>query len=197
MVWQWREDPRQRTWRTVGLLFLAFYFLEALLFWGPNPLLVPPRFTPLVFWGLFGVALIVVVTRPVRGTAPLDRLEQRQSWLLGGAITLSVVGCTCLVIMRTHDITLGHAVLLFTLAQAAFVIGALQFNAGWLAAGLLWVAGGALIIWRPAGQDYLLGAVIAAGFLAIGTWRRCAVQLASPADVSSTPAPSASAERVH
>src|SRR5580700_3024113 len=125
MLYHWREDKQQRTWLWVGLLFFAFYFTEALLFWGPEPRVAAPAFTPLIFWGLFGAALIWVVTRPTLGGGKPSWLERIRSGALGVSITVAAVGSAFLIIRRTGDLTLGHAVLLFILAQAGLVIGAM------------------------------------------------------------------------
>ncbi|MGD0090161.1 MAG: hypothetical protein ABSE73_09595 [Planctomycetota bacterium] len=175
MGFHWREDKRQKTWLWVGLLFSVFYFTEAFLFWGPEHRVAAPPFTPLVFWGLFGVALVWVLTRPLPSVGPQSRFEKIQYWVLSVAITAATVGVPFLIICRTGDVTLGHVVLLFVLAQAALIISALAFNAGWLAAGLCWIAGGMWILCRPSGQDYVLGAALAIGFVLIGVLRKCLV----------------------
>lgn len=168
----WHDDPRQRVWLWIGLLFFAFYFTEAILFWGPEPRVLAPAYTPLVFWGLFGAALITLITRPNAAGQRPKKHETAQSWILGTTITASAVGSAFLIIRRTGDITLGHIILLFVLAQAALIFGAMTFNAGWLSAGLCWCGAGIWILIRPAGQDYVLGAAVALGFLLIGTFRK-------------------------
>jgi hypothetical protein len=174
MRYHWREDRGQKTWLWVGLLFFVFYFVEALLFWGPEPRVVAPSFTPLVYWGLFGATLVWVVTRPISESAR-RWLERIQAWVLGVAITVVSVGSAFLIIRRTGDLTLGHAVLLFILALSGLVIGAMAFNAGWFVAGLCWITGGICVLWQPPFQDYILGAAVAIGFMLIGCFRRSMV----------------------
>jgi hypothetical protein len=175
MGYHWREEKRQKTWLWVGLLFFVFYFTEALLFWGPEPRVAAPSFTPLVFWGLFGAALIWVVTRPTPDGGVPNRLERIQSWVLGMGITTAAVGSAFLIIRRTGDLALGHAVLLFVLGQAGLVIGAVSFNAGWLMAALCWIAGGMWVLCQPSIQDLVIGAAVAIGFMLIGFCRKCLV----------------------
>jgi hypothetical protein len=179
MGYHWREDRRQKAWLWVGLLFFVFYFTEALLFWGPEPRVIAPSFTPLVYWGLFGVALIWIVTRPNPDDAATKRLEQIQAWVLGIAITAACVGSAFLIIHRTGDVTAGHAVLLFVLAEAGLIIGALTVNAGWFGAGLCWIVGGVCVLMWPPVQDYVIGAVVALGFVFVGCFRKC---IMSPED---------------
>jgi len=166
-----QEDKRQKAWLWVGLLFFGFYFAEAVLFWGPRPRLIAPPFTPLVFWGLFGVSVIWVVTRPIAGLGRPRWEETLQSWVLGLSITAAAVGSAFLVIRRTGDITLGHVILLFALAEAGLVIGALLLNPGWFAAGLIWISAGVWVFCQPRLQDYVLGAAVAIGFVVIGVFR--------------------------
>jgi hypothetical protein len=175
MCYTWREEKRQKVWLWVGVLFFGFYFTEALLFWGPEPRVVAPPFTPLVFWGLFGAAIIAVVTRGSPADAPSSRPERIQATVLGLAITAACVGSAFLIMRRTGDVTLGHAVLLFALAQAGVTIGATSYNVGWLAAGLAWCGGGIGVLFLPAVQDYIVGAATALGFMLIGTLRKCLV----------------------
>jgi hypothetical protein len=179
MGYNWQENKRQKAWLWVGLLFFVFYFTEALLFWGPQPRLVPPPFAPLVFWGLFGAVLIWIITRPIPNVARATRSERLKSVVLGLTITAASVGSAFLIIWRTGDLTLGHAVLLFVLAQAGLIIGALSFNAGWFVAGLLWIGGAACVLCQPTVQDYAIGAAVAGGFVLIGSCRKCLV----PAEV--------------
>jgi len=173
MAYHWREDRRQKTWLWVGLLFFVFYFTEAVLFWGPQPRVLAPPYIPLIFWGLFGMAVIGVTTRPFPSAGKPERLETIQAWLLGTTITAAAIGSAFLIIRRTGDITLGHVVLLFILAQAGLIIGALSVNLGWLAAGLCWLAGGVWVLCQPSLQDYALGATVAFGFVLIGLLRMC------------------------
>lgn len=175
MPYLWRENKGQETWRRVGLLFFAFYVTEALLFWGPEPRVAGPAFTPLVFWGLFGIALIGVVTRPDPEAGKSRWLESVQSAVLGTSITSAAVGSAFLIIRRTGDLALGHAVLLFILALAALILGATSLNIGWLAAGLCWSAGGAWVLCQPSVQDYVLGVAVALGFVLVGTLRKSLV----------------------
>jgi hypothetical protein len=177
MVYHWREDKRQKTWVWVGLLFLVFYFTEAVLFWGPEPRVVAPPFTPLVYWGVFGVALIWVVTRRTPGGAATKPLERLQAGVLGVVVTAACVGSAYLIIRRTGDLTVGHAVLLFIMAEAGLIIGALSFNAGWFVAGLCWIAGGVYVLCRPPDQDYVIGAAVAIGFVLVGCFRKFMVCL--------------------
>jgi hypothetical protein len=177
-MYHWRDDPSQKVWLWVGLLFLVFYFAEAVLFWGPEPRVVAPPFTPLVYWGLFGAALIWLVTRPV-ANAPTDRIEQVQSCLVGVVVTGAVVGTAFLVIARTQDVTAGHAVLMFSLAEAGLLIGLLSLKPGWIVAGLIWIAAGAWLLCQPKIQDYVLGAAVAVGFILVGIVRNSLVRDAS------------------
>jgi hypothetical protein len=175
MVFHWREDKRQKTWLWVGLLFLAFYFAEALLFWGPEPRVAAPPFTPFFYWGLFGALLIWIVTRSSPSESSPHRLERIQAVVLGIAITAGTVGLAFLIIRRTGDLALGHAALLLILAQAGLVIGAMSFNVGWFLAGWCWIGGGVGVLWQPAVQDYIVGAAVALGFVVIGCFRQCVV----------------------
>ena len=104
-----------------------------------------------------------------------NRLEKMQSGVLGVAITATAIGSAFLIIRRTSDLTLGHAVLLFILGQAGLVIAAMSFNTGWLLAALCWLCGGAWVLCQPSVQDYAIGAVVAIGFMLIGTCRKCLV----------------------
>lgn len=173
MQWHWREDKRQKTWLWVGVLFLVFYFAEAFLFWGPKPRIMPPPYTPLAFWGLFGVGLIWIISRPIPSAEPPTRLVKIQSWMLGTIITGTAICLAFLVICRTGDLTLGHVVLLGVLAQAGLIIAALTFNIGWLAGGLVWLGGSIGILCHPHRQDYIVGAAVALGFILIGSFRKC------------------------
>jgi hypothetical protein len=175
MNYRWREDNGQKSWLWVGLLFFAFYFTEALLFWGPNPRVIAPPYTQLIFWGLFAVALTWVITRPKPDGGALNRLEKVQYAVLSISITCAAVGSTFLILLRTRDLTLCHAMLLFSLGQAGLVIGALTFNLGWLLAALCWIGGGATVLYQPSLQDYFVGAAIAVGFVLIGACRTCLV----------------------
>jgi hypothetical protein len=179
MHYCWREDKRQKTWLWVGLLFLFFYFAEAVLFWGPEPRVAAPPFTPLVYWGLFGAILIWIVTHARANELSASGLERGQGVVLGIGITAAVVGLAFLIIRRTGDLTLGHAVLLFTLAQAGIIIGAMSFNVGWFLAGLCWIGSGFVVLWQPAVQDYTIGTGVALGFVVIGSFRQCVVSAAA------------------
>lgn len=166
----WREDKSQKAWLWIGLLFLAFYFLEALLFWGPTPRITAPPYTPLVFWGLFGSGVIVIVSRFSTGSTT-SRIETIQAWVLGTVITLGAVGSAFLVIARTRDVTLGHAILLIVLGVSGVVVGSLSYSIGWVVAGIVWLIGVVSVLLWPSYQDYTLGAVVALGFILIGALR--------------------------
>ncbi|MGA2067500.1 MAG: hypothetical protein ABSG86_21195 [Thermoguttaceae bacterium] len=171
----WRDEKSQQVWLWIGLVFLVFYTAEAGLFWGPEPRVIVPPFVYLLYWGTFGAILIVLIARSAGKADPKKWLNMIRSTILGVGITSAVVGIPFLIIARTHDITLGHAVMLFTIALAAVVIGAWSFNAGWLLAGCLWVSGGCMILALPRIQDYMLGAVLAIGFMVVGVLRRSPV----------------------
>ena len=141
----WREDRNQRIWLWIGVLFLAFYIGDACLFWGPNPQSPGPPLVHLSYWAAFGALLIGLVGWSARQGGPKKWLVVVQSIVLGVAITAAVVGVPALIIARTHDVTLGHAVLLFTLSLAAGVIGSLSYNLGWLLAGCAWALTGCTI----------------------------------------------------
>ncbi len=168
----WREDKSQLIWFWIGVLFLMFYTGEAYLFWGPNPRVAGPPLVHLLYWGAFGALLAGLIGWSARQEGPKKWLNVVQSIVLGVVITAAVVGVPALIMVRTHDITLGHAVLLFTLALAAVVIGSLRFNPGWLLAGCLWASAGGAILYLPRIQDYLLGAAVAMGFIIVGTLRK-------------------------
>jgi hypothetical protein len=173
MNYQWREEKRQKSWLWVGLLFFAFYFTEAVLFWGPQPRIVAPPYAQLGLWGLFAVALAWVLTRPKRDGDALNGLEKVQYAVLSIGITCAAVGSTFLILLRTRDLTLGHAMLLFGLGQAGLIIGALRFNLGWLLAAVCWIGGGAAVLYQPSLQDYSVGAAVALGFILVGAFRAC------------------------
>ena len=176
----WRDEKSQQIWLWIGLVFLVFYTAEAWLFWGPEPQVIVPPFVYLLYWGAFGAILIVLIARSAGKADPKNWLNVIQSTILGVGITSAVVGIPFLIIARTHDITLGHAVMLFTIALAAVVIGALSFNAGWMLAGCVWVSGGCMILALPRIQDYMLGAVLAIGFIVVGVLRRSLVAVGDP-----------------
>ena len=171
----WREDKSQLIWLWIGVLFLTFYTGEACLFWGPNPRVAGPLWMHLLYWGAFGIFLAGFIGWSARQEGPEKWLNMAQSTVLGVVITAAVVGVPALIMVRTRDITLGHAVLLFTLALAALVIGSLRFNPGWLLAGCVWVSAGCAILCLPRIQDYLLGAVVAIGFIIVGAIRKSLV----------------------
>ena len=77
-----------------------------------------------------------------------------------------------MIIRRTDDITLGHAVLLFVLALSGLLIGARSLNLGWTLAAIWWIGGGAWILHDPRYQDYTPGAAVALGFILIGLFNR-------------------------
>jgi hypothetical protein len=168
----WREDKSQLIWLWIGVLFLTFYTGEACLFWGPNPRVAAPPLVHLLYWGAFGALLAGLIGWSARQEGPKKWLSVVQSTVLGVVITAAVVGVPALIMLRTRDITLGHAVLLFTLALAAVVVGSLRFNAGWLLAGCVWASAGCTILRLPRIQDYLLGAVVAIGFIVVGALRK-------------------------
>jgi small-conductance mechanosensitive channel len=134
----------------------------------------------LSYWGAFGAILAGFIGWSARQEGPKKWLSVAQSTVLGVAITVAVVGVPALIMIRTHDVTLGHAVLLFTLALAAVVIGSLAFNPGWLLAGCLWASAGCAILYVPRIQDYLLGAVVAIGFIIVGALRSSLVTARYP-----------------
>ena len=177
MKLSWCENRRDKRWLWIGVLFLAFYFGEALLFWGPDPRVSAPPYTPLAYWGLFGAVVIWVLTRKGPHGEKPGPFEGVQSVLIGIAIPAAAVGSAFLVIGRTGDVTLGHAVVLIALGQAAVIVGALERSPGWLAAGVCWAASAGGVLGWPALQDMILGAAVAAGFILIGSVRQ---RLAQP-----------------
>lgn len=173
MAIQWRDDERQKAWLWIGLVFAAFYFGEAVLFWGPRPLVVAPPFTPFVYWGLFGATVVWLVSRAAPpGASGERRLGQVQAAILGFGITSAVIGIPFLIMARTHDVTLGHAVLLLVMFEAGVVLGGQLLNPGWLLAALLWAGGAGAVLLRPAWQDHVLGLVVAGGFVVVGLLRK-------------------------
>lgn len=172
----WRDNKSQQVWLWIGLVFLVFYTGEAWLFWGPVPRVIVPPFVYLLYWGAFGAILIGLIARSARKADSKNWLDVIQSTVLGVAITAAVVGIPFLIMARTQDITLGHAVLLFTISLAAIVIGAMSFNAGWLLAGCMWASAGWMILARPRYQDYVLGVVLAIGFIIVGALRKSLVK---------------------
>ncbi|MCY3018462.1 MAG: hypothetical protein NTW87_05455 [Planctomycetota bacterium] len=78
-----------------------------------------------------------------------------------------------IVIGLTHNVTLGHVILLGAMFEAGVVIGGLTGSLGWIAASLVWAASGMFILYHPQGQDYTLGFALAVGFILVGLLRRC------------------------
>jgi hypothetical protein len=175
----WIEDRAQKVWLWVGVVFAAFYFGEAFLFWGPVPRVKAPPFLPLAYWGAFGAVIIGLLSRQTKKQTPAkpgpEVPASLQSAILGMGITASVVGITFLVIAATHNVTLGHAVLLGTMFEAGIVIGGMSGNIGWLLAGLVWAACGVLVYRYPSVQDYTLGVAVFLGFATVGVvrWSVC------------------------
>ncbi|MCG3181266.1 MAG: hypothetical protein BIFFINMI_03645 [Phycisphaerae bacterium] len=171
---RWIEDRRQKAWLWIALFFASFYFGEAILFWGTNPRIAAPSFTPLIYWGSFGVAVVWLVRRYDRlaSTPSADSVPPgMQATVLGLGITLSVIGMTVLVIRLTGNITLGHTILLLALCEAGLVIAGMSGSVGWLAAGLIWGCGAPAVFWFPGVQDVTLGLAVAIGFALIGLLR--------------------------
>jgi small-conductance mechanosensitive channel len=178
MIWQ--EVKGQRIWLWIGVLFLTFYTGEACLFWGPNPRIAAPVLAHLLYWAAFGALLSGLIGWSARQERPKKWWNVVQSMVLGVAITAAVVGVPALIMIRTNDVTLGHAVLLFTLSLAAVVIGSLSFNPGWFLAGCLWASAGFAVLYFPRIQDYLLGAAVAIGFIIVGALRKSLVAARVP-----------------
>ena len=172
----WRDDKGQKIWLWIGVLFLVFYIGESFLFWGPNPRVAGQPFLHLLYWAAFGAVLCGLLGWSGRKSEPKKWLDVIQSTVLGMTITSAVVGIPALIIFRTHDITLAHAVLLLTLSLVAVVIGSLTFNPGWFLAGCLWALAGCVILCWPPIQDHLLGAVVAVGFIVVGALRKSLVK---------------------
>lgn len=163
-------------WLWIAVLFGAFYFTEAFLFWGPQPRIVAPPFTPLVYWGAFGAGVIWLVRRQGKSASrrtPDQPPPLLQSLVLGIGITTSVVAMAFLVIRATGNITLGHAILLGTLFEAGVVIAGMSGSVGWIAASLIWAAGSVGVLCWPNVQDYTLGLAVAVGFAVVGLLRKC------------------------
>jgi hypothetical protein len=156
---------------------LVFYIGEASLFWGPEPRVRVPPFVHLLYWGAFGAILVGLIARSAGKVNSKTWLDVIQSTILGVGITSAVVGIPFLIIVRTQEITLGHSVMLFTISLAAVVIGALSFNVGWLLAGCLWASAGYMVLALPRIQDYVLGAVLAIGFIIVGALRKSLVRV--------------------
>ena len=175
----WVEGPEQRVWVWIATVFAVFYVGEAILFWGPNPRVEAPSFTPLVYWGAFGACVIALVARQPKPT--LDERALRvpsglQTTVLGIGITASVVGMAFVVMAlagKVHNVTLGHAILLAAMFEAGAVIGGMSGNLGWLAAGIVWAVAAGLVLGFPRVQDYTLGAALAIGFALVGLVRWC------------------------
>jgi hypothetical protein len=178
----WREEKGQRVWLWIGVVFLVFYTGEAWLFWGPHPRVTGPLFLHLLYWAAFGAILTGLIARSPRNADPKGWLGVIQSAILGVTITSAVVGIPALIMVRTQDFTLGHAVLLFTISLAAVVIGSLSFNPGWLLAGCVWASAGWVILALPPVQDYVLGAAMAIGFIIVGALRKSLVATCHPAE---------------
>ncbi len=171
----WVEEREQKVWLWIAAAFAGFYFGEALLFWGPEPRVKAPPFTPLLYWGAFGVVIVWLVRRQskkdARTVTAAGVPHGLQSAILGIGITASVVGLAYLVMGVTGNVTLGHAVLLGAMFEAAAIIGGMSGNTGWLAAALVWGIALALVLVFPRIQDYSLGAAMVLGFALIGMLR--------------------------
>ena len=172
----WIEEREQKVWAWIAAVFALFYFGEAFLFWGPEPRVHAPAFTPLVYWGVFAASIVWLLLRQAKkepSRKPTSGVPRGlQSTILGAGITASVIGIAFLVMAITHNVTLGHAVLLGTLFEAAVVIGGMSGNLGWLAAGLVWATSAILVLRYPSVQDYTLGVAVFVGFALIGLIRR-------------------------
>jgi hypothetical protein len=162
-------------WLWIALAFAGFYFGEAFLFWGPKPRVQAPPITPLLYWGAFGVLIVWLLARRATNDAANDATPTvpsgLQATVLGLGITVSVIGLTLLVMRVAGSVTLGHAVLLGTLAEAALVLGGMSVNLGWLVASLLWACGVCLVLRYPPLQDVTVGVAVCLGFTAVGTLR--------------------------
>ena len=167
---KWVKEPGQRAWAWVAIVFAAFYFGEAYLFWGPEPRLHAPNFAPLVYWGTFGTCVIWLLSRSRRNPGNRSPGPPRlaQTVTLGVGITASVVCIAFLVIRVSGNVTLGHAVMLGTLFEAAVIIGGMSGNVGWTAASLVWAASAALVLVFPSVQDYTIGAATVIAFALVG-----------------------------
>ena len=170
------EEPEQRVWLWIGLVFAFFYFGEAFLFWGPNPRVYAPPVTPLIYWGMFGAAIVWLLSRQKKTSPPKAATRPPKAWestVLGVGITASVVGLPFTVIAVTGNVSLGHVILLGAMFEAGIIIGGMSGSLGWMVASLVWLGSGLFILWHPHGQDYTLGFAVALGFIIIGLLRKC------------------------
>jgi hypothetical protein len=177
----WVEEAGQKVWLWIGVVFAAFYFGEAFLFWGPNPRVNAPSFTPLVYWGAFGAAVIGLLLRQPKQASekPAPGVPHAlQTWVLGVGITVSVVGMAFLVMWATGNVTLGHAILLGAMFEAGVVIGGMSGNLGWLAAGIVWAGAAVHVLRYPSTQDITIGIATATGFALVGLIRLSAREAA-------------------
>lgn len=172
----WVEDRGQKVWLWIAALFGTFYFVEAFLFWGPQPRIRWLPYTPLVYWGAFGAGVIWLVQRQGRsaaGRTPGQPPSGLQSFVLGIGITISVVGMAYLVMRLTGNTTVGHAILLGALFEAGIVIAGMSGSLGWMLASLVWAGGGLAVLGWPSVQDFTLGLAVAIGFALVGLIRKC------------------------
>ena len=93
------------------------------------------------------------------------------------AITVGVIGVTFAVMIGSGSTTLGHVALFFGLFLSAAVIGAMDLNAGWLAAAGIWLLTAIVIDFYPSrwhlahpykDEDVLVGLAVMIGFFLIG-----------------------------
>ena len=179
-IWKREEIPGQRVWKRVSIIFVIFYFLEAVLFWHgiclASPILKIPYAVPCVyplgFWGLFAFLIYwQIKSLPTQSSSSLmDRV-------LAAGIPLGVIGNTFLVMEASGDTTLGHIIMFSSLFLAAVSIGGATYNIGWLSGAGLWLVSAlGILLWphdlrmiRPfREEDIIVGLGLAMGFAAIG-----------------------------
>ncbi len=191
-AFKWKRSEGQAVWVKIGLVFLFFYFGEAILFWQglglARPLMRLPLFTPLVYplgyWGLFGAAIYLIQRKSSAEVryAAAKRFLRWQGALLTIGITIGVVGVAFVVMKGSGSTTLGHVALFFAMFLAAAVIGAMELNAGWLAAAVLWLLTAIMIDIYPIEMDLIphfkdediwIGLATPFGFFLIGGFPQC------------------------
>ncbi len=116
-------------WKRIAIIFIIFYFLEAVLFWkglclARTILDIPhacPYIYPLGFWGLFAF----IIYRLIKGR-PTVGVSSMMDRVLAAGIPLGVVGNAFLVMMYSNNITLGHITMFGSLFIAAVSMGAVE-----------------------------------------------------------------------
>ena len=174
MKYTWVEAREQKIWFWISLLFAAFYFGEAFLFWEPQPRFLAPPVVRLAYWGAFGAGIVWLLVRqpkPLRNETVLEVPHAWQSTILGAGITIAVVGMAFLVMCAAGSITLGHTILLAAMFEAGVILGGILGNPGWLTAGIVWATAAALVLRFPSVQDITLGVALVVGFALVGLLR--------------------------